>query len=158
MNNTASAATDFSPVAEAERIARLDAAARLLEDPLWGWQRPVLDRVPGSVVARHLDGALRVLIERGWTQGQFWDASGAVCLMRAVSVAAKLGYGDTADAPGKPFGSTTYHLANVYLGLMVHVRIGRPGAAMPWNDRPGRTAGEVLELVADAAEFARSYS
>jgi hypothetical protein len=151
------AATDFSPVAEAERIARLDAAARLLENPVWSWQRAGLLRAPREAVARHLDGVLNVLIERGWTQDQFWDETGAVCLLRALSVAAELGYGDSADVPLEAYASTTYNVANRFLDLMVQVRTGRLGAGMPWNDEAGRTAGEVLELVADAAAFARSY-
>lgn len=159
MNETmTNVATGFSPVAEAERIARLDAAARLLEDPLLVWQRRVLDRVPGAMAARHLEGALSVLTERGWAQNQFRDESGAVCLMKALLEAADLGYGDTAETPGKDFNSTTYYVAGTYLNLMVQVRTTRSGFALGWNDEPGRTTGEVLELVADAAEFARSYA
>lgn len=148
--------TGRSPVAEAEHITRLHAAARLLDDPAGRWMRESFARVPGAAVARHLDGVLHVLTTRGWTQRQYWDAAGAVCLMRAVSAAADLGYGDTAEAPGMPYEDTTYHAAVRHLDLMLWARTGTPVFLLSWNDAQERTAGEVLELVADAAAFARS--
>lgn len=138
----------YSPVEEAERATRLDAAARLVAAPLLPY-RGVLDRAPADAVARHLDRALQVIEETGWTQGLMRGEDGGVCLLKALQLAAEDGHGGSYES------STTY-VAGTYLDVMVHAVTGRPGWYLGWNDEPGRTRGEVTALVRDAAEFART--
>lgn len=149
--------TLYSPAAEAERIARLGSAVQLLGDPFRRSLREALLRVPGAVVARHLDGAAEVLLREGWTQNQMRADDGGVCLFKALTRAAELAYGERAGESGRDFQATTHYVAGSYLDLMVLVRTGRPGWYLGWNDVPGRTVAEVLELVEDAAAFARSH-
>jgi L-fucose isomerase-like protein len=139
----------YSPVAEAEHAARLDAAARLVADPLLPY-RHILNRASAVAVARHLDRALQVIEQTGWTQGLMRDEDGGVCLLKALTLAA----GD--ERVGSYETSTTY-VAGTYLDVMVHVVTGQPGWFLGWNDEPGRTRDEALALVREAAEFARTH-
>lgn len=140
----------YSPVAEAERAARLAAATRLLDDVLS--IGPILRRAIGRSVrdgvVRHLEGVACVLAERGWSQGRFIGDSGAVCLMQAVM-----------EAAGRGFGSDeTSVAADWCLLLMVQAQAGTGQWSLyGWNDAPGRTEAEVMQLVEDAIVFARSY-
>jgi hypothetical protein len=139
----------YSPVEEAELAARLDAAARLAADPLLPY-RGVLGRVPADAVARHLDRAVQVVEETGWAQGLMRGEDGGVCLLQALELAADGGH------IGSYESSSTY-VAGTYLDVMVHAITGRPGWYLGWNDEPGRTRGEALDLLKDAAAFARSH-
>lgn len=145
----------YSPVVEAERIARLEAASRLLSEPRWQRLRLRLSDAPTVAVARHLDGAMHVLAREGWAQNVMRAESGGVCLFKALSVAAELGYGDRFDESGCSFQANTHYVAGSYLDLMVLARTGERQWYLGWNDAEGRTQSEVLELVHDAAAFAR---
>lgn len=155
----------YSPVAEAERHlvehareARLAEASRILQGGPGAWLKAVLDRASAEAVARHLDGALHILRADGWAQNVMRDRDGGVCLFKALSVAAERGYGEASGEPGRPFEATTHYVAGAFLDLMAWVRTGGPTWYLGWNDEPGRTAGEALELVEDAAVFARRWN
>ncbi|MFB7500053.1 hypothetical protein ACFC09_36140 [Streptomyces sp. NPDC056161] len=150
-------AVGYSPVAEAEQTVRLAEAARLVGELPYRWLEIGLRRAPAAAAARHLDGAADVLAREGWTQNQMRARDGGVCLAKALMRAAELGHGDHPDRPGMDFRATTYYVAGRYLDVMVLARTGSPKWYLGWNDAPGRTAVEVLELVRDAAEFARVH-
>lgn len=139
----------YSPVEEAERAARLGAAAELVAAPLQPY-RGILHRAPADAVARHLDGALQVIEQTGWTQGLMRGEDGGVCLLKALELAA-------GDGHVGSYESSTAYVAGTYLDVMVHAVTGRPGWFLGWNDEPGRTRDEALALVRDAAAFARTY-
>lgn len=123
----------YSPVVEAEKY--LTAAAE------------------SDAVAQHLDGVAMVLIREGWTQGSFRD--GGFCLFGALQRAAELGYGDPLIVPGVPVEDTTHFRA----GHLLNERIAARGGTdwiLAWNDVPGRTFDEVLDLVREAADIARA--
>lgn len=141
-------AGSYSPVAEAERAARMDAAARLAADPLLPY-RYILARVPAGAAAGHLDRARMVIEQVGWTQGLMRGEDGGVCLLKALTL--------TAESDGVDYAESTTYVAGTYLDLMVHVVTGRPGWFLGWNDEPDRTRDEVLALVREAAAFARAH-
>ncbi len=147
----------YSPVAEAEQYlaaayqsARSETITQLLDRPDWRW----LAAKAGAAAARHLEGVARVLADEGWTQGSF--RRGGLCLFGALQRAAELGFGDALEAPGKAMEDSSHFLAGAYLNLMVEARTGEYLWFPAWNDEPGRTFDEVLELVQDAAAFART--
>lgn len=152
--NTASGTTPnphYSPTQEAERLTRLAAAEHLLTQPYGRWLNALINRAPGQHTAHHLDGALHVLTHEGWTQNRF--VNGGYCLLAALTRAADLGYGTHTHTP-----DSTYLTASACLDLMIHARTGTRIGCLTWNDTPGRTLDEVLELVTDAAAFARTHA
>lgn len=122
---------------------------RLLVDSSAGaLVREGIRRRSQPAVLDHLEGVLRVLKDRGWAQGEFAAGSGAVCLRQAVEEARLVGFG----AEG------TDVVAAWVLRLMVlAVTGGESQDLTSWNDVPGRTKAEALQLVEDAIVFARSY-
>ncbi|WP_282790885.1 hypothetical protein [Streptomyces sp. CC224B] len=133
----------YSPVAEAERVARLESARRLLATPCYWLTVQSLDADSASA-ARQLDAVSVLLVREGWVQWEPRSESG-FCLMGAL---------ECVTAPGASFISTAYRV----LSLMVHVRTGMQGSGIAaWNDAAGRAVGEVLELIEDAAELARGW-
>lgn len=105
-----------------------------------------------------LRGAKTVLERNGWHQGTFYDqaqhdtgvprAQCRVCLMGAVYVAAS----------GSPI--TYGYGAAEAQGLLTETldRRGRWEQVYDWNDAPGRTLAEVLELLDATIEDAEQRS
>jgi hypothetical protein len=145
----AAAAVSYSPLAEVEWSSRLAAVPRLLDDSAVGvLVREGIRRRTQAALVRHLEGALRILRVRGWAQGEFDAASGAVCLRQAVEEARRAGFGvEGSDAVA---GWTLRLMVLSYTG-------GTTQDLFAWNDKPGRTEVEVVQLVEDALAFARGY-
>jgi hypothetical protein len=135
------ASTPYSPVVEAERTARLSAASLLLAEP-GRYLLAVALRQDSALVLRQLQATSRLLVCEGWAQGEMRSENGW-CLAAALDRA----------APG-----VSVAVAFDVLHLMVEVRVGASMSAIVWNDVPGRTVGEVLELVEDGAAFARTFA
>lgn len=131
----------YSPVVEAERTARLSAASLLLAEP-GRYLLAVALRQDSAPALRQLQATSRLLACEGWAQGEMRSRDGW-CLAAALDRA----------APGVSVTS-----AFDVLHLMVAVRAGASMSAIVWNDVPGRTLGEVLELVEDGAAFARTFA
>lgn len=132
----------YSAVVEAERVARLDVAARYLPSyPLAFFLKLAL-AVDAGLVAAQLDATADLLVRDGWVQHEMRAESGGWCLAGALGEV-------TSASTGTAWWT---------LQFMVAVRSGDPRlGAIGWNDVPGRTAAEVLELAGDAAEFARGF-
>lgn len=92
----------------------------------------VSDVVTGAVAGRVLTRAAQLIRERGWIQGDFDDATGALCLWGAVRTASHNLGGEVAEVAA----------LNV-----VHERLGRDVGIPLWNDAPGRTVDKVLRLL-----------
>lgn len=93
----------------------------------------VSDVVTGAVAGRVLTRAAQLIRERGWIQGDFDDASGAVCLWGAVRTASHDLGGETAELDAMD---------------VLRRRIGDADVSAPmWNDARGRTIDEVLRLL-----------
>ena len=75
--------------------------------------------------------ASEILKERGWCQGEYENDKGNVCLARSIS----LGY-------NSPIG-----WLEVTGRLLRKIRIQRFSGLCEWNDVPGRTVEEVIELL-----------
>lgn len=96
-----------------------------------------------------LNKAADLIEERGWTQGPLgWDATGPLCALGGIGAALDCRtIGDTycmwelAETP---------EVAAVadYLGVAVGPE---GGGVYNWNDAPGRTAAEVVEVLRAAA-------
>lgn len=80
----------------------------------------------------------RRLVEEGWCQGAYEDATGRVCLQRALYLG--LLASDSRLTPGM----TAFDRVVKLLPLPSP---GRPRQIQDWNDAPGRTQTEVLELL-----------
>lgn len=72
-----------------------------------------------------------VILDHGWVQGDFFGPNGEVCLSAAIRMV------------GWQEGDSLVHKA-------VRARTGLD-AAFRWNDQPGRTKQEVLDLLDDVA-------
>ena len=101
-----------------------------------------------------LNRAADVIEERGWTQGgdsndQPWDGPNGVCLEGGIAAAAGLDrrFGGFPDLYN---GCPAYEAVVSHLGLNpMPKRGGAPimDAVWQWNDKPGRTASEVIEVL-----------
>ncbi|MEU6768544.1 hypothetical protein ABZ916_39300 [Streptomyces sp. NPDC046853] len=143
---TTATPTPYSPVAEAERTARLSAAYRLVGAPHYWFTRVSLD-TDSMFAARQLQAASELLVREGWAQGAMRTESGW-CLYGAL---------DRVAVPGAPLAGSIGTALRV-LDLLVDVRTGMRGAAFPkFNDAPGRTVADMLELLADGVVFACTW-
>lgn len=88
-----------------------------------------------------LDGAADVITEWGWCQNRLTDAVGRVCVVGAMTAAAR----NDALRLGLAYGEASAALRSI---------IGR-GDIVRWNNTPGRTAAEVVQAFRDAAVKAR---
>jgi hypothetical protein len=105
-----------------------------------------------STAAEKLDEA-RVLIERGWTQGEYargekgssvdYLKDKATCFCAAGAIGAVNKHWPTSSLPGMR-----------YLSLAVGGD-GDEADVLNWNDAPERTQAEVVEAFRKAAELAR---
>jgi hypothetical protein len=81
----------------------------------------------------------RAEIAHGWTQGQFRDSNGNVCLVGALMLGSK------------------HNLAmelSCYRPLRLATGVELPKSMMQWNDAKGRTQVEVLAAFDKAIELA----
>lgn len=90
-------------------------------------------------LAPALDDASRLLLkaaelieERGWCQRQQEDAKGRLCILGALHYA-------EGGSPMTPFGAVAYNARNRLMDVLGIWMLGRD-----WNDKPGRTAAEVI--------------
>jgi hypothetical protein len=84
-------------------------------------------------VSSQLLAAADLLREHGWCQNQYIDDKGCICLISALSLVP----------------------ASVRVLIMVHHAAGTNGAPA-WNDAPGRTKEDVLDLLEGLAAKAVS--
>lgn len=101
---------------------------------------PVIDDVGQRLLA-----AAQIIRERGWCQGDYSDARGAVCTLGALLVVDSWKVGDR-EAIWK-FEDLPLHEAcrlrfQKYLGI---------DFTPQWNDAPGRTVDDVLAALTSAA-------
>ncbi|MFF0277467.1 hypothetical protein [Streptomyces sp. NPDC004330] len=90
-------------------------------------------------VTQHLELTALVLQQYGWHRGGLRSRGGARCILGAQAVLYRLGYGDEATA-----------LAAGEAMQNVLRRRGIDQAYHAWNDQPGRTQGEALQLIREA--------
>lgn len=96
-------------------------------------------------VAEHLQLTTLTLQRFGWTgHGELRTRSGRCCIAGAQTVLRQLGYGDE-----RLIREAGAHLDRVL------VQRGESGPYYLWNDRPGRTVEQVLDLL-DAARMTAS--
>jgi hypothetical protein len=93
-----------------------------------------------KAIKENLQAAAAIIRERGWCQNQGSDADGGCCLARAL--------GEAERATG-----ATGEFVLAAMSCM-HIRSLGIKDAIKWNDTPGRTKEEVLELLERAAETA----
>jgi len=90
--------------------------------------------------------AHEVIEERGWCQKALQTADGRVCLEAAISIA----------ACGRAFLEARWAMSEAavraFTEMKRRVRFapGEDHRLYLWNDRSGRTKGEVLQLIRDA--------
>ncbi|TXS22409.1 hypothetical protein EAO70_05990 [Streptomyces sp. adm13(2018)] len=142
-------------VAEALAVpeAELVTAAPVLQAPA-RWWRIIPDWALALTPARRLHGAGRpvtvqqhleltalVLEQYGHHRGGLRSRGGARCILGAQAVLYRLGYGDeeTAEAAGQA-------MQNVLR------RRGIEADYHAWNDQPGRTQAEALQLIREATQ------
>lgn len=118
---------------------------RLLPD----WVLPALRPRHGAgrrvSVAEHLELTALVIERYGWTRHQLRTAGGARCMKGAQLLLIRLGYGDEATA--------------LAAGRRIQAVLAARGITQlydAWNDVVGRTVGEVLYLLRQAAAGARN--
>ncbi len=80
-----------------------------------------------------LNRAADLIEERGWCQGEGESATGALCLYSAINQA-------------EP-GIFLRALADREVRRRVRKRVDIPTGPIKWNDTPGRTVDEVLNLL-----------
>ncbi|MFD0405589.1 hypothetical protein [Kitasatospora sp. NPDC127116] len=102
-------------------------------------RRPVI-RV---TVRQHLQLMDRYITAHGWTQGQLWDETGAVCVLGAHVRVLAAGYGDA---------STTWR-ARLAIGNALG-RLGHSLLVDTWNDLHSTTQDDVHRLLQSAAQRA----
>lgn len=138
-------AGSVAPVAPAAGAPSLDlpAVLRFLPD----WVLPVFRGSQGAgrvvSVAEYLELAALVLERFGWAHGRLRTRGGRRCIGGALVVLYRLGYGDEATV--------------LAAGEQLEAVLAGRGLSMPfwcWNDHPGRTQGEVLYLLRQAAAAA----
>jgi hypothetical protein len=131
---------------------------------------PTHNRTPAEVSQAWRDAAL-YLERHGWTQralyrradGPALDPTPPACAIGALAMAV---YGQplddvhTPDHPEAAFFNYVEGLFEDYLDLGGHITSEPPHAGLgigEWNDQPGRTAGEVIDLLRTAADEWDTY-
>lgn len=120
---------------------------RLLPD--WALSVPLLRQLHGGygrpvTPAEQLELTALVIERYGWAQGKYRSRSGRRCILGAQAVLYRLGYGDE---------SSVTRAADHLQAVLTARGIRQP--YHQWNDAPGRTQGEVLALLREAAKEAR---
>lgn len=78
--------------------------------------------------------AREYLLTHGWTQGTFQNEQGNVCLMGAFTRSGCVSLGE-----------------DVFDRILFDIRVLTGGPALCWNDQPGRTFNEVMDLFDELA-------
>ncbi|MEV8324535.1 hypothetical protein [Kitasatospora sp. NPDC056731] len=138
-------------ITETRAAPRFGRSSTTSTEPWWdGYPQPATTllgrlrgRAPAAVqvtVRQHLQLMDRYIRQHGWTQGQLWDETGAVCVLGAHIRVLAAGYGTPATA----------WQARLALGNA----LGYQGQGIPvdtWNDLPGRTQADIHHLLRTAA-------
>ncbi|MFD0902385.1 DUF6197 family protein [Actinomadura sediminis] len=102
-----------------------------------------------------LDGAAAVIERQGWHWGYFFDTEQAslgvparecrVCMVGAIHIAS-----------GRPVDARIHHKnpGRAYRAVLEHLDL-LTGSVADWNDRPGRTAFEVITVLRAVAASER---
>lgn len=112
-----------------------------------------------TTAATIIADARDILLTRGWTQGAAEGPNGAVCLQQALLVASQRAMGEANEnrlgAPMVflPYRNTVVPLAFVTATQIFNELLGT--AIPPWNDHPGTTFRDVLDLLARAEARAK---
>jgi hypothetical protein len=104
----------------------------MLYDKKWDKEVKVVDEV-GKMILKAADW----LEEHGWCQGWMDDDRGRSCAMGAV-------WNVTKDMK-------IYVVAARRIGRAASIDYGSPSSVVRWNDKPGRTAEEVMAIMRHAA-------
>lgn len=100
-----------------------------------------------SAVTEHLQRAIDILEREGWIQGAMEGGAGGVCLLGALNIAPSWDVKfDLVRGEPVSFG---------YVRDVLEDRIG-DRSIVSWNDQPGRTKSEVLDVLREAIERAES--
>jgi hypothetical protein len=101
-------------------------------------------------VKQNLRAAKQLIIDKGWAQGVYQNEEGCFCMVGAVRVAMGITAYDAQEGPMEP-----PEIRAIVRGLR---GMGKPidwsGDIIDWNDAPGRTEREVLELFDEAIRIA----
>lgn len=89
------------------------------------------------------DHAADLLEKKGWTQGNYEDGRGRHCLMGAINAVFSTRYYMKTD--------TTWDRADQAIKMIADELGTGMGALTVWNDRPGRTADEVIGVLRKVA-------
>ena len=100
-------------------------------------------RARGARVARRLRRAVAVIGQRGWCQRDIEDDDGRVCLVGALRLACGIPATPNWWGELKPLAE---------LVDVVGRAVGSRGNLGWWNDRPDRTAGQVVAMLGSAAD------
>jgi hypothetical protein len=106
------------------------------------------DRI--EFIAEDYENAADILDTDGWQQGNFGHPGVPGCLAGALRKAA----GQRLGNPFQVIWSFDWHAASKALGLPAPTGIV-PVPLIAWNDAPGRTKGEVQDLLRTAAKKLR---
>lgn len=88
--------------------------------------------------------AIEVIETRGWTQGRYQSPAGQVCALGACNLASNLGE--------RGYGDGTERVRFNALYTAVKLLTGQSSVAS-FNDQPGRTKEEVINLLRKAHEY-----
>lgn len=89
-----------------------------------------------------LEGAIEVLDEHGWQQGDYGDEENGFCVLGAMARS----YVGANYVP--MYGEPLRYLVGA-------LDVVQPWQVADWNDKPGRTKEEVIEALTLAAKAAR---
>lgn len=93
-------------------------------------------------IATVLCKAVAIIEDKGWCQHKLQDPQGRVCAYGAVAKALDLPIERNVKLPSV---SAEYYLVADYIEEYVRVHLGKPLGR--WNDAPGRTKEDVVELL-----------
>lgn len=110
-----------------------------------------------TTAATIIADARDILLTRGWTQGVAEGPNGAVCLQQALLVACTKAMGEAEVRASMVY--SPYHGAFIPSALATVTQIFNQliGTAIPfWNDHPGTTFRDVLDLLGKAEARAKA--
>ncbi|MFI6960972.1 hypothetical protein [Streptomyces sp. NPDC050255] len=142
---TAELVAEALGTAPAEATIAAELPGRMLRIlPDWVLQFPIVRHRHGGganiTVAEHLELTALVIDRYGWAQNTHRTTGGRRCILGAQAVLYRLGHGD----------NTTVAAAAQRLQAVLAAR-GCTLTYAKWNDIPGRTQADVLDLIRTAA-------
>lgn len=102
----------------------------------------------GEQTSRHLDHARQLIQQHGWTQGTWGSPELGYCIRGALSAVMRSDSGANQNTRSACVDS---------IELVLRAMSGGYQEVAGWNDAPGRTAGEVVAVLRQAAEVARRF-